>query len=119
MARVPIPVQDVGFQGDLNPIVFTAGDQANGHTILNESPGNVILLIKNGDASPHSVTAEGVADRWGHANDLVTAVGATTDAIMGPFAAEVFGQPGSLVNIDLDGDTSMSFAAIRPASISR
>lgn len=118
MPRVAITVQDVGFQGDLNPVVFSAADQANGHTVLNDSPGGVQLHVKNDDSSPHTVTVAGVPDRWGHTVDLVTIVANATQAIMGPFAPQVFNQAGGLVNVDLDDDTSMSFAAVRPAPLS-
>lgn len=118
MARTVIPVQDVGFQGDLNPIVYTAADATNDHTIANDSPGSVMLLIKNGGAGTSTLIAKGVTDKWGHTVDLTTAVGAATDAVMGPFAPQVFNQAGALVNIDMDVDTSVSLAAIRPAAIS-
>lgn len=118
MARTVIPVQDVGFQSDLDPIVYTAADATNNHTILNDSPGNVILLIKNGGAGTTTLIAKGVADRWGHTVDLTTAVAAAADAVMGPFAPQIFNQAGSLVNIDIDVDTTVSLAAIRAAAIS-
>lgn len=119
MARTVIPVQNVGFQGDLNPIAYTAADATNDHTIQNDSPGTVMLLAKNADASPHTLTAKGVADQWGHIVDLVTIVAATTDAIMGPFAPQVWNQADGLINIDIDTDVSVSLAAIRPAAISK
>lgn len=119
MPRVAITVQDVGFQSDLNPIVYTAADATNDHTMVNDSPGNTLLLIKNADAGAHVVTAVGVPDQWGHSVDLVTSVGAGDDAIMGPFAPQIFNQAGGLVNLDIDTDTSVSLAAIRPAAQSR
>lgn len=116
MARTNIPVQTLPqFGGGIQNITKTAGDAANGHEFVND--GRSRLKVQNLDASSKTVTVVSVADRFGRTKDTVLIVPAATagdpgSGEAGPFEAELFGQPGSKVNVDLSAATSVKLWVI-------
>ncbi len=108
--RTDIPVQAIGFLSALNPVSTTAGDAANNHSFVND--GKTLLYMANGEAALKTATIVSVADPYGRTGDLTMAVVFNDFAIAGPFIPTVFNQAGGLVNVDLDVDTSVTFAAV-------
>ncbi len=106
--RVDIPVQELGFIGNINDLTLTAGDSANNHSAVNS--GREVLIMENTDASPHTATIVSVACSHARTGNILLATAATAIGIAGPFPPSLFNQTGSLVNIDLDVSTGVSFA---------
>ncbi len=107
-----IPLQTVpSYGGEIDSISWTAGDDVEDHEFSND--GNAILLIRNGDASPRDITIVSVADRLNRLGDLTVTVPAGEIGFVGPLPIEGFNQPGGVVSVTLDDDTSIEFAAIQ------
>lgn len=112
MPRVDIPVQQIPYQGSITDIAYTAGDAANNHEVKNS--GSLLLLVKNGDGSPHTVTAISVPDSLGRTQDEAVTVAAGKEAVMGPFLKSAWNQAGTgLLNVDIDVSTGMEITAIQ------
>jgi hypothetical protein len=93
----------------LDPTYATA---AGGGDTVRVGP-NLFLHVKNGDASPHTVTVvtpntyEGLA-----VADLAVTVPATDERMIGPIG-DVFRGANGLASITYDGVTSVTIAALR------
>lgn len=99
---------------------FTACDGSNGNDMLNN--GRRMLMFKNGDSNPTTVTFTGVTDENSRTGNVTLTVPAsvvnsgtpsTTNAVngvcyAGPFPEHLF---GSLLLIDYSSATDLSFAA--------
>ena len=113
MPRTAIALQDIPFQGRIGSITMSAADAANDHEFANN--GKVLLLVENGDASPHEITIVSVTDFAGRLQDIVQSVAAGDLAIFGPFKPAWWNQVGGLVFVDIDTDVSVTLAALRLA----
>lgn len=113
MPRTVIALQDIPSEGHIGSITMSAADAANNHELANN--GKVLLLVENGDASPHSITIVSVPDFAGRIQDIVQAVAAGDLAIFGPFKPAWWNQAAGLLHVDIDVDTSVTLAALRIA----
>ena len=105
MARTVITVNDIPNQGSLNPIVETAGDSTNDHTLDNSS-GKVTLHMFNGHSSAVQLSVISVPSENNRTGNIVASVAAGKRASFGPFKRSLWNQAGgNLINIDLDIDT--------------
>lgn len=112
MPRTSIPVQEnPAHGGDIDQISWTAADQANGMEFKND--GRTILLMKNGDASPHTATIDSIACSHGRVGDGAIVVPAGEEGLGGPYPPAEFDQSGGVVHVDFDDDTSVEVAAVR------
>lgn len=112
MARVSLTVQDIPANGGtLDDITFTAADATNDHSFEND--GRCLVLVKNDDASSHTVDVISVADEHGRTGDRTITAGAGDICISGPFLPANWNQSGGVVHLDLTDDTSMSLAVVR------
>ena len=89
-----------------------------GDVVMND--GNVFLLVSNGDASPHSVsvtpslTSLNIPGIGQITKATVTqAVGASDEAILGPFPQAVFNNASGQIAISYTAITSMKIMAVR------
>lgn len=112
MPRTNIPVTTLPDHGGTGADVsFTAADAANDHSFTND--GRTLLLIKNDDASPKTVTGVAVADPFGRTVNTSWAVGANSVRLVGPFSPELFSQSDGTMHVDITADTSLFFATLR------
>lgn len=119
MARGLLVLQEIVRTG-LTP-AYGAGDAANGHYFDNRSQ-EVHLHVKNGDASPMTVTIVTPGTIDGLAiPDLVVTVAATDEKIIGPFRNDLYGQAeqalSKAVTIDLSSDTSLTLGAFEQGDV--
>ena len=84
---------------------------AGGDTFIND--GKTYIYVKNADSSSHDVTltAYGKCNQ-GYLHDLVVAVGASEEKIIGPFLPERFNSSGS-ASLTYSAVTSMTIAAVK------
>lgn len=112
MARTALTVQEIVTAG-ITPSLGAAN--VDGHSI--PGTGDVVVHVKNGSASPVSVTipTPGVAGKSAEPiADRVVSVPATTgDKIIGPFDPAVFQQPDGTVYIDLSAVATVTITAYR------
>lgn len=111
MARTTLAVQTISRDG-ITPS-FTAAN-VDGHEINNS--GRMFLYVKNGDASPITVTivTPGTVDGLAVADKTVT-VPATDEEVIGPFPPQYYNQaPGETdtVFVDFSAVTSVTIAAL-------
>lgn len=72
--------------------------------------GNEVLIVSNGDGSPHTVTVKAVANNFGHvetANDIVQAVAAGKITVIGPLEPAKYADANGLAQITWSALTSM------------
>lgn len=111
MPRTNIPIQiKPANGGEIDDVTFTAADQANGMEFV--SDGRTTLIVKNGDASPHTATIASIKCSHGRLGDATIVVPATSQGEGGPYPSDLFDQSGK-VNVDFDADTSVTVACIR------
>ena len=98
---------------------YASGDSANGHSFDNATE-NVCIHVLNGGASSINVTVVTPGTIDGIAiTDMVVAVPASEERIIGPFANSLYGQVDAdnsideAVGFDLSDDTSVTLAAIK------
>ena len=109
---IDIPVQTIGFLGDIDVLTFTTGDQANNHDFANT--GNEILWVQNDGANACVVTVSSVACSHTRTGDIVFTVAANTGrGCAGPFPPSLFSQSTGRVNVLIDDDTGVTLAVIR------
>lgn len=111
MARTVITVQDVPYQGSVNPVTFTAADQANGMEFAND--GRTVLVVKNDDVAAKQVTIDSVPSSVGRTGDIVESVAAGEISYHGPFIKAIWNQSGGVMHVDFDADTNLEVAALR------
>lgn len=96
---------------------YDAAD-AGGDVVTNR--GSLVLHVKNGDASSHTVTVTaqtttvevsgyGVADL----DDVVLAIPAGEERFLGPFPVKTFNDANQQIAITYDAVTSVTIAAIK------
>lgn len=121
MPRTALTVQTTARTGLV--ATYTAASVANGHEFINSSE-KVVLHVKNagGGATVITIKTPGTVDGLAIADKTVT-VSAGTEAFIGPFDNDDYGQDGAGsgtgatdVYIDLDVDTSVTLAAIKLGS---
>ncbi len=108
-----LTVEDTGVGANSLTPTFVAA-AGGGDTVVND--GRIMLYIKNGDASPITVTiTTPVSLRGGIAvDDPVTTVPATDEEIIGPFDPTLFNAAdGTGVAIAYSAVTSVTIAVIR------
>lgn len=82
-----------------------------GDTFAND--GKTFLHVKNGGASPITVTIDSVAPcNYGFDHDVQVTVGAGAEQIIGPFETYRFNTDGK-VSVSYSGVTSVTVAAFR------
>jgi hypothetical protein len=117
MARTELTVQDVDRSG-LTP-AYVSGDATNEHSFDNTSQA-VFVHIKNGGGG--GINATFITSQTVDGNavaDLVIAVGAGAEAMVGPFRNDLYGQADAgnnldtAVLLDLDTDTSVTLGAFK------
>lgn len=115
MPRTDIPITDIPFQGSLANIVAggVAGDAANDHEMVND--GSTLIAVHNGSGGVVNATVVSVADQLGRTGDDPKAIAAGDTAIFGPYRRDAWNQPGGKIHLDLDVDTSVTVAGVRPA----
>lgn len=113
MARTDLTVQQVARPG-LNP-AYTAGNGSGGHSIPND--GRVFIHVKNGSGAPINATLQTpvtVDDQAALAvSDLVVAVPASGERMIGPFPPALYNQSDGKVYLDFSAVTSVTVAALR------
>lgn len=106
MARTDLSTQRITRSG-LDPS-YTAAN-VDGHSISND--GSVVLHVKNGDASAHTVTLVTPRKVDGlDVADLTVSVPAGGERIIGPFPPATFGR---VVDVDFSAVTSVTVAALK------
>jgi len=89
MAQTALAVQEI--PKNTGAVLASAGaDQANGNKFPND--GRTVLEIVNGDGSARTVTVSSVPCSHGRTQDLVQAIPAGGQAVLGPFDGEGFNQ---------------------------
>ncbi len=120
MARVEIPIVDVPFQGSLADATAggVAGDATNDHHMRND--GKTQIHIENGSVGVVNVTIISVPDNLGRTQDDSKAIPAGKTGVFGPYKTAAWNQVGGLsdgrVQVDLDVDTTVIVAGVRPAA---
>ncbi|CRF28840.1 Uncharacterised protein [Mycobacterium tuberculosis] len=113
MPRTAIAVQTIGFQSGTT-ISYAAADATNGMLFPNN--GQTVLVVKNASAGSINVTVKAVADEAGRSVDLVQAVAAGADAIIGPLRPAWWNQRSAdldKVYVDFSAAASVSVAALK------
>jgi hypothetical protein len=108
-----LTVEDTGLGSNSLTPTFVSVD-IGGDTFVND--GRVLIYIKNGDASPITVTiTTPLSLRGGIAvDDPETTVPATDEEVLGPFDPTIFNAAdGSGVEVNYSADTSVTIAVIR------
>jgi hypothetical protein len=109
MARTVLPVQQVARTG-LIPAYSAAN--ADGHSIAND--GRVFHHVKNGSGSsinvtmPTPVTVDDLA-----VADLVVAIAAGAEKMIGPFPPGIYNQADGTMHVDYSAVTTVTVAAVR------
>lgn len=94
--------------------VFTAADVAGD---LFSNTGDVILYVKNDDASDKVVTIDSVRKcDQGFDHDIAVTITAGSEEMIGPFPTHRFNDDSQKVNVDYDAVTSVTLAAIKLGS---
>jgi hypothetical protein len=77
--------------------------------------GDVVLHVKNTNASPRivTITTPRTVDGVAVADPAITIPATTGDKIIGPFPPATFNNAGGLVYVDFDASTGVTIAAIQ------
>lgn len=110
MPRTTINQQQVARTG-LTP-AYAAVDQPNGNQFSND--GTMFLHVKNGSASPITVTiaTPGLVDGLAVA-DLAVTVTNAQERMIGPFPPNIYNQAGGLVYVDYSAGASVTAGLFR------
>jgi|CXWL01.1.fsa_nt_gi hypothetical protein len=109
MARTNLSVQQIVRTGLTH--TFAAVDQPNGNEFVND--GACFLYVKNASGGSINVTTitQPTVDSLAVA-DLVVAVGAGVNKLIGPFPPSIYNTDGK-VQVDFSAGTSVTAAVIR------
>jgi hypothetical protein len=109
MARQTKTVQVIARTGTIP--TYAAATATDGHKFAND--GNTFLHVKNGGGSSINVTIQtpGTVDGL-TVSDLVVAVAAGAEKMIGPFPPGIYNQSGE-VYVDWSAVTSVTMAAIK------
>jgi hypothetical protein len=107
-----LTVQNIDRSG-LSPSYGTCA--GGGDQFLNAS--NTFIHVKNGDASPHTVTivTQSTSDGLAVA-DRAVAIPAGEERLIGPFPSAIYDDGNGKVQLTYDAVTSMTIAALRLGS---
>lgn len=110
MARATLTAQAIVRTGLTH--TFAAVDAANGNEFAND--GLMFLYVKNASGGSINATigTPGTVDGLAVA-DLVVAVGAGVNKMLGPFPAGIYNQAGGLVYVDWSAGASVTAAVLR------
>ncbi len=120
MPRTSIPVQSVAAFSALDDVSFTAGDDTNDHSFIND--GRSFVIQKNTDASAKTSTiivpsSARVLDKSTLTIPLVTAGGGTELSVSPLLPQHIYNQSDGTVHVDLTDDTGVSFAVVSLAVV--
>lgn len=111
MARTALTVTAVARTG--NDVATLSAANVDGHSVVNT--GRMFIFVKNGDASPHTVTVQTPRTVDGLAvAELAVVVAAGEHKLIGPFPVNTFNQVGAdygKIYVDFDAVTSVTCAA--------
>ena len=112
MPRTALTVQNApaAFGAAGTTLTFAAGDVANGNSFV--STGREILIARNDDASPKTVTVQSIACSHGRETDAVKQIAAGAYAIFQMFPTDGFQQSDGKVWIDVD-DADLKLAVVK------
>lgn len=119
MARTVLTVQKIVRTG--LDIAYVSGSTANGHSFDNTGH-NVFIHVKNGDSGSMNVTITTPNTLDGLViDDLVVAVPATDERLIGPFPKALYDTIDTdpdpdidpAIFVDLSSDTSLTLAAVQ------
>lgn len=103
-----LTVQDVTVSG-LTPAYAAAS--AGGDTFVNN--GRIMLHIKNGGASPITVTIVSAKTcNFGFQHDITVTINASSEKMIGPFPPERFNNDSGMVQVNYSAVTSVTVAAL-------
>lgn len=112
MARTAIAVQPVNQTG-VAP-TYAAADSANGMSFTND--GRTVLHVKNGGASPITVTIVSVPCSHGRTGDISVTIANGAEKIIGVFDKALFNQSGAdagKVFVNFSASASVTVAAFK------
>lgn len=108
MAREALTVQEISLIGLTPSYTAAVGD---GHKFVNN--GDVLIHVKNGDASSMDVTIQTPAKVQGvDVAEISVTVGASDEEMIGPFPPALFNNSDG-VYVDYSSITSVTVAAIK------
>lgn len=103
-----LTVQDVTAAG-ITPVYVAAS--ATGDSFPNN--GRVMLHVKNGGASPITVTIVSAKTcNFGFQHDITVTVNASSEKMIGPFPPERFNNDQGMVQVNYSAVTSVTVAAL-------
>lgn len=74
---------------------------------------NSVVLVRNADTNPHTVTVAVPGNQYGQARpDVPVVVAAGTTAVIGPFPTDLGDPTDRLVHLTYDAVTAVSIAAV-------
>lgn len=118
MARTLIATVKASKNKATNPLTWTAADATNNHYYVDA--GDTILLMKNTDSAPKTVTVSSVAEpNYGRTGDQVIVVPAATGtdpgtAAFGLPSPEAWRQAGtSNINVNVSAATGLFLTALQ------
>ena len=116
MPRTPIPVVISDHAGV--PLMTAASDPINGHSVANDEKTVVVFVNLTGDTLHATILCpnyqDGTISTGGlRVPDRVITITSGTSVMVGPFPAELFNQPDTLVYIDVDGPLQVIAASIQ------
>lgn len=109
MPRTNISVIDATQTGAIK--TYVSADAVNGMEFSNN--GDEIIEVKNGGASPITVTVVSVPCSHGRTADSVITVAAGEERVIGTFDAHLFSQSNGKVNVNFSSATSVTVAVIK------
>lgn len=107
MARTAIAVQSV-LPNKSAQLTYSAADSANGMNYPNT--GKEELLVRNASGSSINVTITSVPCSHGRTGNIVQAVAAGAEAVLGPFDPLSWSQSDGTVWADFSASTSVTVA---------
>lgn len=112
--RTAMSESSIPAHGKVDSVPFAAVDAANGMRF--RALKHQILLVKNGSASPVTVTITKATDDAGRSGSDQLTVAAGDIGAAGPFAPEVYRQPSGgdagYVQVDFSDGTSVEYALL-------
>jgi hypothetical protein len=98
MSRTVIPI-DISSDSGTVFVADTAANTTDGNYFINS--GNEILFVENAGETSVTVTIDYVADRYGRDGTKTVSVAAGVTKMIGPFAKELYNQPGERVHVNV------------------
>lgn len=117
MPRTLIATSVIPKNGSLEAVTWTPANATNNHYFVDA--GDTVLLARNSDESPKTVTVVSVADDLGRTGDKAMTVpalaaGASGVVFFGLTTASAWRQPGgNKIHVNVSAATNLSLAAIK------